>query len=1175
MTRQRALFLLLGLLLCCAGIWAQEAKKPAILFCCPGENRYYFAGYDYMRALVDAGFAVDYCEGSAAVTWERVKQYNVLFVFGLPPRNAGDPEFLFQHRPPWAPEYFAVLDRFLKAGGGVLFHHTSAFGDIDNTLLKPWGLQFPLQHIKDPSTEHLTNMSAVTCARTDQILPSPVSDGVRQIWYPIDQHYCGAHTMPLLVDGNWTPVVKAGKNAYTVVPTFDRGGMQPAANALIPREPIKDPVIFAIREFPGGGRLAAIQQWHQFSVGSGMKWLYQQEILSKGLAGRPSDYGALLRNTYRWLAEPSLNTGAVGGYVTDRARLLEPQLRPGARDAFHDWVYKEEEVLEYRRPPSQGKLFKGLIGAQTTLSGGAGTVADYAKAAAEAKLDFVIFLEDFARLTPEKLETLKAEVKQHGTDTLQLFAGYRMTSNIGNHLFICGVNPPWPEERLLVGADKRTFNLQYQDQTGKWVQGNPALDWLLGMAGPARQCTVGFYNFRNSGNGMRMYDLRVYSTAALRTYAGGVLVEDATADYLTTCQSTAVPTPVSLNLVASPAEFRQALAANQALTYAQARSLKQLWQDALRWNCSYDGLNVFPSDGPIIHAWPRCLRVMTFGAETFVTGRSLWPSPVHVTADAGLKEIRIYDGRALYRRFRCNGEKEFQTTLFFPGTVYRSMVLVAEDLKGGTAVSFAYRHYKEGSLCPVFCSDHVNDGGYMLLAHGSVWAGMQMVPAVPDAGGTWDGGPIAVKPLIGGQFTYPGIATSLGSQQEMPYQVPLLEFADEGAVRCRMESNRVLAKGVPNINPWYDFGPLEPSPLWDAWASHTYFDQYTTGVEPNAYGAPGVFEGPIAGLFSEQFTFKQAMTLNELRLFHAGWRQKSAGRSILLTVGKGGQLRDVIDLSDTPDAARRTRLETGMWFALYSGQPANTHLFLNRGEAVILEVNPHTNYWLKLLREGTPAPVKAGEQYAAEFFSFVWPMSERIPDARTLADVVAYFEQPAGLRLARGTRAGGPGGLLELAPVNGAVELSIPKPANLPTLTVPVRVGGMNPRWSVGLYQLEGYRTHYYSKENSGYRALGVDFDGRAYVPLYVSKAANTAVKIGHPLIADAAGKELFIQVTRINDGVDGKAPAWHLSVNNPTDAAVTTTLTRAMEIPGLDFTRETLTLQPGEYRVLANTAAK
>ncbi|MBU4286372.1 MAG: hypothetical protein KKD76_05630, partial [Verrucomicrobia bacterium] len=518
----------------------------------------------------------------------------------------------------------------------------------------------------------------------------------------------------------------------------------------------------------------------------------------------------------------------------------------------------------------------------------------------------------------------------------------------------------------------------------------------------------------------------------------------------------------------------------------------------------------------------------------------------------------------------CGGATNFETTLFFPGTVQRSMVLIAEDVNGGVATSFAYRQYKEGSLCPIFCADHVNDCGWMLLAHGAHWPMLFMTPNVPDAGFAWDGGPLPVRPLLSSQFTYPSVSTDKGNYQaNVPYQVPFLEFSDEGATRCRMVCNRVMAKGVPEGNPWYGFGPLESSPIVDMWASHMYFDQYITGVAPNAYGAPGVCQGPIASLFTEQFTFKQDCVVSQIRLYHGGWRPKTNPRSTLLAFGKGGQVMDVWDLTDTPETRRQTRVESGGWFALYSGQTANTHLFINRGAPLMVEANPFTSFgWLKFSADVDKQPMKTGQTYDAELFAMTWPLNNRPMTALEIADMVNYLKSPRGMQLTRGKQMAGLGGLLELTPDNYAVELTIPKPEGAER-TVPVRVSGFNKRWSAGLYQFEGYRTHYYSKKNSGWRALGLDFDARAYVPLYVSKAPNIHVLIGHPIVADDAGQDLFIQATRINDGLDGKPPAWHVSVNNPGDKPVTTTLKRAMDVPGLEFTKEKVTLQPGEYRVL------
>ena len=77
----------------------------------------------------------------------------------------------------------------------------------------------------------------------------------------------------------------------------------------------------------------------------------------------------------------------------------------------------------------------------------------------------------------------------------------------------------------------------------------------------------------------------------------------------------------------------------------------------------------------------------------------------------------------------------------------------------------------------------------------------------------------------------------------------------------------------------------------------------------------------------------------------------------------------------------------------------------------------------------------------------------------------------------------------------------------------------------------------------------------------------------GHPVVADQAGKDVFIQVTQLSGGTRAKGKPtsfrWHVSVNNPLDRAVTVRLRRAMRVPGLKFSSQKLTLKPGEHRVL------
>ena len=120
-------------------------------------------------------------------------------------------------------------------------------------------------------------------------------------------------------------------------------------------------------------------------------------------------------------------------------------------------------------------------------------------------------------------------------------------------------------------------------------------------------------------------------------------------------------------------------------------------------------------------------------------------------------------------------------------------------------------------------------------------------------------------------------------------------------------------------------------------------------------------------------------------------------------------------------------------------------------------------------------------------------------------------------------------------------------------------------RWSAGLLQKRGYvKGHYGSGENR-YRALGTDLQGCVYIPLYFDRAPTTHPVAGHPVIAGPEGQELFVQVTHV-----GQAPdRWHVSVNNPTDKSITTTLTNPVDLPGFDFPAITLRLKPGEYVVL------
>jgi hypothetical protein len=159
----------------------------------------------------------------------------------------------------------------------------------------------------------------------------------------------------------------------------------------------------------------------------------------------------------------------------------------------------------------------------------------------------------------------------------------------------------------------------------------------------------------------------------------------------------------------------------------------------------------------------------------------------------------------------------------------------------------------------------------------------------------------------------------------------------------------------------------------------------------------------------------------------------------------------------------------------------------------------------------------------------------------------------------------------EVQPDNYAVHLAVPRPGVQRQLTLPVMVDGLNRRWSAGLWQLNGFVKGDYGSGANRYRAVGLDLDGRAYIPLYPDLAALTEIEVGHPVVADAQGQDLFIQVTALSGGtITNPQYQWAVAVNNPTDSPITTVLTQNMALPDFYFGTQPITLAPGEQRLLS-----
>jgi len=84
----RALGSLIALLLisvpCLAQPPAAEQSGPAVLICSPKGVWQPHVDLDWLREMHGAGFEPDYLDHHSDFTWERIRRYNCLVIYGCP-----------------------------------------------------------------------------------------------------------------------------------------------------------------------------------------------------------------------------------------------------------------------------------------------------------------------------------------------------------------------------------------------------------------------------------------------------------------------------------------------------------------------------------------------------------------------------------------------------------------------------------------------------------------------------------------------------------------------------------------------------------------------------------------------------------------------------------------------------------------------------------------------------------------------------------------------------------------------------------------------------------------------------------------------------------------------------------------------------------------------------------
>jgi len=1127
-------------------------KQPAVLFtgsyqgtCC----------YQVAQKLSTAGLAVN-ARGwpglhDTPLSWEQAKQYNVIALTGLGLANAD------MTLPNKVEITLATLRQYLEAGGGVLLF--SAYGQMateapaQTAFLKPLGLtplfdEMPL----DLETSVKATSWKLNFAYTNAFTPSPVTAGLKNLWYPAPAGRPGAqnHLTTFAADNTWTVLVRGGHGSHTLK------GEPGDFNPTDPGTYQHDVPLLAVKQV-GKGRLMYLGITPEYLTGTVAMTTLEGITLERGLKGIPSDGYKLLENALKWLAEPSLTAGVLGGAAMD-AHLLENPYKTKFGPAF---AWPKTPVF-----PAEFAAYPGVIGARTRYSSGQATADEWVAKAKANGLSFLVFLEEFRQLTPDKFARLKADCTRLSTPDFAAIPGFTIDDEVGNHYFYCSPNLAYPEPRHL-SADGTVF-VSYPGLTAKtpYVKGQLAattLDYAYTFG--SFKLTAGNYLFHHNAAPFADF-FSDWDAAGVITAQGGTVIEDATTDYLKLVASGQGPLPLALDLLDNPAQLDQSawrtvlrlpaqgegkLIAGAVTQATKLRDYFSIWH-------GYPENPAVPyiTSGPEIAYWGFTGSRDYEGDNKgdFVWQNQRWMLRGVVKSPVGLQEVDIYDGVTLFRRFLPGGKTELTFTLDLTHDRQHNLTLLVTDLHGGKAVGgeqIDRNHRAEEFMCgdrnnqlSYGYSTRADGTGVLIGGNQSLGTPYKRITNGISPSGTFKNDALLGAPAFdGGAGGEPNFFE--GAAPIAPAR-PVMHPDVNEAHRLLATTDVHIGDGVrehrfmDNIavhNVWGTLWRTEPVTDFRVVRRNHFFQ-----IDPNS---------PLA-VFLWQIDITLLDDLSN-KGFHVGLLAAGDDRLWAVRSSDGRVFSGTWE--DSPRSTPRylnTPFNKGAYSALLDSPLGGAAVFsLTDGMISSVGLPTHGRFSFQLTAEA--APQKKGETKRVELLIVGIP---RVTDytknlAGASTETVERFYHDFGLD------GGKTGYTLQLMAgkvtdqryilnIDGAGNgFSGVVTGNLIS-TLPIVVSGINDRWS----------SYLYDRGKKAARPLG-NLDGKAWATVPIHGAVD--LFIGQPVTADNAN--VVIQLTQTGDH------AWHVEAHNPTDAPITTMLKANPlfdPLKGKAWTPEPLTIPAG-----------
>jgi hypothetical protein len=548
-------------------------------------------------------------------TAEDLQRFHVI-VLATHPRISGDTQRndQFNVTPSYHAAFVEALKSYVSSGGGLLVYQalwpTNSVQHV-NASLEPFGARLLDEQIQDAKHAYTQDSGMLwTWLYTTDITPHETTSGVRGLFYPVRDVYMPAHS-PLSLEPQWKTLVK-GMSSATSHPT-----RQDQHNRLIEAETAGSyasaPPLAAVRDF-GRGTVAAFG-WSPTQTFFNYQHFMVQDVYFKGTAAAPSDGLQVLEQMLSYLAAPAVKAG-LGGYVemvTSPDLLSEKPL---------DW-----RAVSFDATPARWR--KGIVGARSSLTGGSGKPADYAREARKAGLDFIAFLEDMTQLTPSTWDAFRQECRDACTPEVLVLPGLvELRGNAETEYFFVGDGPLPPAD--MRSADGRTVTNYLYAHFAMGV-------WTHGPFNVKRQKTPPWIS-------------RAYTAqAVVTTIAGETSLESG--PYLYNVGIQDGPRPVAVDRIDTPDDV--AAAAGRYLTLRKAETFEALRTAFQHADRSGPGQ---VSNGPLISAFDAINSTRDSLGEPGA-GRERFQLRLAAESETPLKEAIIYNGTEIYRRLSLEGQR--------------------------------------------------------------------------------------------------------------------------------------------------------------------------------------------------------------------------------------------------------------------------------------------------------------------------------------------------------------------------------------------------------------------------------------------------------------------------------------------------------------------------------------